>query len=106
MTSKPAGSWAPHSPPALCEAAECTEGARPRTERVWRGRPWWAPEGCGVRKGFHSRYRSWIRDTVLKRCHCPGMTSFSGPTQLFTVIALVSLPAVMFGGYSLLGLLG
>jgi hypothetical protein len=34
------------------------------------------------------------------------MTSFSGPTQLLTVIALVSLPAVMFGGYSLLGLLG
>ncbi|WP_306999098.1 hypothetical protein [Amycolatopsis thermophila] len=29
----------------------------------------------------------------------------SGPTQLFTVIALVSLPTVMFGGYSLLGLL-
>ncbi|GHF30551.1 hypothetical protein GCM10017786_75650 [Amycolatopsis deserti] len=33
------------------------------------------------------------------------MVVLSGPTQLFTVIALVSLPTVMFGGYSLLGLL-
>ncbi|GAA3806756.1 MULTISPECIES: hypothetical protein [Amycolatopsis] len=33
------------------------------------------------------------------------MIALSGPTQLFTVIALVSLPTVMFGGYSLLGLL-
>ncbi|MDQ0377373.1 uncharacterized membrane protein YgdD (TMEM256/DUF423 family) [Amycolatopsis thermophila] len=33
------------------------------------------------------------------------MIVLSGPTQLFTVIALVSLPTVMFGGYSLLGLL-
>ncbi|TVT45267.1 hypothetical protein FNH05_20660 [Amycolatopsis rhizosphaerae] len=32
-------------------------------------------------------------------------TSATGPVQLFTVIALVSLPTVMFGGYSLLGLL-
>jgi hypothetical protein len=31
--------------------------------------------------------------------------TLSGPVQLFTVIALVSLPTVMFGGYSLLGLL-
>ncbi|MGW4483681.1 hypothetical protein ACWEOE_07550 [Amycolatopsis sp. NPDC004368] len=28
-----------------------------------------------------------------------------GPTQLFTVIALVSLPTVMYGGYALMGLL-
>ena len=34
-----------------------------------------------------------------------GMTPLSGPTQLFTVIALVSLPTVMYGGYALLGLL-
>jgi hypothetical protein len=33
------------------------------------------------------------------------MTALSGPTQLFTVIALISLPTVMFGGYSLLSLL-
>jgi len=33
------------------------------------------------------------------------MTPLSGPTQLFTVIALVSLPTVMYGGYALLGLL-
>ncbi|NIH82524.1 hypothetical protein FHX46_005054 [Amycolatopsis viridis] len=33
------------------------------------------------------------------------MIVLSGPTQLFTVIALVSLPTVMFGGYSLLALL-
>jgi len=33
------------------------------------------------------------------------MIALSGPVQLFTVIALVSLPTVMFGGYSLLGLL-
>lgn len=31
--------------------------------------------------------------------------TLAGPVQLFTVIALVSLPTVMFGGYSLLGLL-
>lgn len=31
--------------------------------------------------------------------------TLTGPIQLFTVIALVSLPTVMFGGYSLLGLL-
>ncbi|SFJ07860.1 MULTISPECIES: hypothetical protein [Amycolatopsis] len=31
--------------------------------------------------------------------------TLTGPVQLFTVIALVSLPTVMFGGYSLLGLL-
>lgn len=30
----------------------------------------------------------------------------TGPVQLFTVIALVSLPTVMFGGYSLLRLVG
>ncbi|WP_326568288.1 hypothetical protein VSH64_42060 [Amycolatopsis rhabdoformis] len=28
-----------------------------------------------------------------------------GPVQLFTVIALVSLPTVMYGGYALMGLL-
>ncbi|MEV4055728.1 hypothetical protein AB0J55_31365 [Amycolatopsis sp. NPDC049688] len=28
-----------------------------------------------------------------------------GPTQLFTVIALVSLPTVMYGGYALMGVL-
>ncbi|MGW4063342.1 hypothetical protein ACWEGE_33995 [Amycolatopsis sp. NPDC004747] len=28
-----------------------------------------------------------------------------GPTQLFTVIALVSLPTVMYGGYALLGVM-
>ncbi|HVV10694.1 hypothetical protein [Amycolatopsis sp.] len=33
------------------------------------------------------------------------MTLLSGPAQLFTVIALVSLPTVMYGGYALLGLL-
>jgi hypothetical protein len=33
------------------------------------------------------------------------MTTLTGPAQLFTVIALVSLPTVMFGGYSLLSLL-
>ncbi|MEV5298478.1 hypothetical protein [Amycolatopsis methanolica] len=33
------------------------------------------------------------------------MIVLSGSTQLFTVIALVSLPTVMFGGYSLLALL-
>jgi hypothetical protein len=31
--------------------------------------------------------------------------TLSGPVQLFSVIALVSLPTVMFGGYSLLDLL-
>ncbi|WP_236796833.1 hypothetical protein [Amycolatopsis sp. GM8] len=31
--------------------------------------------------------------------------TLSGPVQLFSVIALVSLPTVMFGGYSLLSLL-
>ena len=33
------------------------------------------------------------------------MTTLSGPTQLFTVIALVSLPTVMYGGYALMGVL-
>jgi hypothetical protein len=28
-----------------------------------------------------------------------------GPTQLFTVIALVSLPTVMYGGYALMGVM-
>ena len=28
-----------------------------------------------------------------------------GPTQLFTVIALISLPTVMYGGYALMGIL-
>jgi hypothetical protein len=28
-----------------------------------------------------------------------------GPTQLFTVIALVSLPTVRYGGYALLGVM-
>lgn len=31
--------------------------------------------------------------------------TLTGPVQLFTVIALVSLPTVMYGGYALLGLL-
>lgn len=31
--------------------------------------------------------------------------TLTGPVQLFTVIALASLPTVMFGGYALLGLL-
>ncbi|WP_158892002.1 hypothetical protein [Amycolatopsis anabasis] len=33
------------------------------------------------------------------------MTTPQGPVQLFAVIALVSLPTVMYGGYALLGLL-
>ena len=33
------------------------------------------------------------------------MTTSTGLVQLFTVVALVSLPTVMFGGYSLFRLL-
>ncbi|WP_199431003.1 hypothetical protein [Qaidamihabitans albus] len=33
------------------------------------------------------------------------MTSLHGPVQVFAVIALVSLPTVMYGGYALLSLL-
>lgn len=33
------------------------------------------------------------------------MNPLTGPVQLFAVIALVSLPTVMYGGYALLGLL-
>ncbi|WP_026360333.1 hypothetical protein [Amycolatopsis nigrescens] len=33
------------------------------------------------------------------------MSTLTGPVQLFSVIALVSLPTVMFGGYALMGVL-
>ena len=86
-------------------------GRRRRPARVARRAPQPAagagpgPRGLGSRSG-----NAQFGDSVLKQCYCSATpptkeSPMHGPTQLFTVIALVSLPTVMYGGYALMGVL-